>query len=51
MRPLWSRRLKRLVPELSYFDVSPAGHCPHHEAPAAINRVLVDWMAAAVRFA
>jgi len=27
-----------------YYAISPAGHCPHHEAPAAFNRVLVDWL-------
>lgn len=27
-------------------QVSPAGHCPHHEAPEAVYACLVDWMAA-----
>ena len=26
--------------------MSPAGHCPHHEAPEAVYACLADWMAA-----
>lgn len=26
-------------------ELSPAGHCPHHEAPAAVNDILGRWLA------
>lgn len=38
--PLWGQRLKRAVPSATYLEVSPAGHCPHHEAPCAVNRAI-----------
>ena len=27
-----------------YWEVSPAGHCPHHEAPEAFNALLLAWL-------
>ncbi|KAK9840633.1 hypothetical protein WJX81_005839 [Elliptochloris bilobata] len=45
--PLWGQRLRRLLPaDTAYYEVSPAGHCPHHEAPEAVYACLADWMAA-----
>jgi pimeloyl-ACP methyl ester carboxylesterase len=29
----------------TYIELSPCGHCPHHEAPEAFNKVLGDWLA------
>jgi pimeloyl-ACP methyl ester carboxylesterase len=49
VKPLWARRLKRLVPALTYFDLCPAGHCPHHEVPVAVNQLLCQWMDSEVR--
>ncbi|KAG2445634.1 hypothetical protein HXX76_000244 [Chlamydomonas incerta] len=46
VRPLWGQRLKRRLPEALYLELSPAGHCPHHETPAAVNRALRAWVAA-----
>ncbi|KXZ47460.1 hypothetical protein GPECTOR_35g898 [Gonium pectorale] len=46
VRPLWGQRLKRRLPAATYLELSPAGHCPHHEAPAAVNRALRAWVAA-----
>ncbi|GLC45073.1 hypothetical protein PLESTB_001465600 [Pleodorina starrii] len=46
VRPLWGQRLKRRLPAATYLELSPAGHCPHHEAPAAVNRALRAWIAA-----
>jgi len=43
--PWWAQRAARRVKGSGeYYAISPAGHCPHHEAPAAFNRVLVDWL-------
>lgn len=43
--PWWAERAARRVDRSGeYYAISPAGHCPHHEAPAAFNRVLVDWL-------
>jgi hypothetical protein len=44
--PLWGQRFKRAVPEAAYYELTPAGHCPHHEAPNATNKVILDWVAA-----
>ncbi|GAB0490168.1 hypothetical protein MMPV_001400 [Pyropia vietnamensis] len=44
--PAWGHRVKRRAPDTAYFELSPAGHCPHAEAPAAVNAVLRAWVAA-----
>jgi hypothetical protein len=44
--PIWGQRLKRLRPEATYLELAPAGHCPHHEAPTAINNIIQTWVAA-----
>lgn len=44
--PIWGQRLKRVLPQAQYLELSPAGHCPHHEAPAAINSIISTWLAA-----
>ncbi|EFJ51045.1 hypothetical protein VOLCADRAFT_79935 [Volvox carteri f. nagariensis] len=49
VRPLWGQRLKRRLPTATYLELSPAGHCPHHEAPAAVNKALRAWVAAQER--
>ncbi|KAG2483341.1 hypothetical protein HYH03_017789 [Edaphochlamys debaryana] len=46
VRPIWGQRLKRRLPAATYLELSPAGHCPHHETPAAVNRALRAWLAA-----
>ena len=33
-------------PDAAYVELSPAGHCPHHEAPEATNAVLATFAAA-----
>lgn len=42
--PMWGARIKRERPDATYFEVSPAGHCAHHEAPAAVNLLLAEWI-------
>jgi hypothetical protein len=41
--PLWGQRLKRAVPSSQYIEISPCGHCPHHECPEQVNDVLRLW--------
>lgn len=33
VRPVWGLQVKRRVPEAPYYEISPAGHCPHDEVP------------------
>lgn len=34
--PFWGQRTKHRNPEAVYYELSPAGHCPHHEAPEVL---------------
>lgn len=27
-------------------QISPAGHCPHHEAPTAVHEAMIGWLQA-----
>lgn len=42
--PLWGQRVKQLVPESVYYEISPAGHCPHHEVPEVVNFLVQGWI-------
>ena len=42
--PRWGRRLKRIVPDAAYYELSPAGHCPHHERPEAVNALIASFL-------
>lgn len=44
MKPIWGQRLKWVYENAQYYEVSPAGHCPHHEAPATVALVLCSWI-------
>ncbi|KAL5129631.1 Pheophytinase, chloroplastic [Glycine soja] len=44
VKPLWGLQVKRQVPEASYYQISPAGHCPHDEVPEVINFLLRGWI-------
>jgi pimeloyl-ACP methyl ester carboxylesterase len=33
VRPIWGIKVKKQVPEAPYYEISPAGHCPHDEVP------------------
>lgn len=47
MVPLWGQRLKRwLGDRAAYLELEPVGHCPHHEAPRAVNCALGMWLGA-----
>eukprot|EP01025_Chloroclados_australasicus_P046825 TRINITY_DN5177_c4_g1_i1.p1 TRINITY_DN5177_c4_g1~~TRINITY_DN5177_c4_g1_i1.p1 ORF type:complete len:479 (+),score=45.89 TRINITY_DN5177_c4_g1_i1:136-1437(+) len=42
--PLWGQRLKRLLPKADYYELTPCGHCPHHETPKSVNFVIQKWV-------
>ncbi len=46
MVPIWGQRLKRRLPTADYVELTPAGHCPHHEAPHAVNAMMRTWISA-----
>ncbi|KAK9125201.1 hypothetical protein Scep_014047 [Stephania cephalantha] len=35
---------KKQVPETLYYEISPAGHCPHDEVPEVVNYLLRGWI-------
>jgi len=41
--PYWGQRAKRVLPHAPYFELSPTGHCPHHESPLAVNSIMESW--------
>ncbi|KAJ6777592.1 PHEOPHYTINASE CHLOROPLASTIC [Salix koriyanagi] len=36
VKPFWGLQVKQQVPEAPYYEVSPAGHCPHDEVPEEV---------------
>ncbi|XP_066320881.1 pheophytinase, chloroplastic-like [Miscanthus floridulus] len=44
IRPFWGIKVKQQVPEAPYYEISPAGHCPHDEVPEVINYLLRGWL-------
>ncbi|CAJ1364924.1 unnamed protein product [Effrenium voratum] len=42
--PYWGARAYMTAPSADYFQVSPSGHCPHFESPAAVNAALLRWL-------
>ncbi|KAM6595114.1 hypothetical protein CsatA_002817 [Cannabis sativa] len=44
VRPVWGLEVKRQVPEAPYYEISPAGHCPHDEVPEVVNLLLRGWI-------
>jgi hypothetical protein len=43
--PSWGQKAKRQRPDARYIEISPAGHCPHHEAPETVNTLVGEWIA------
>ncbi|KAI3923457.1 hypothetical protein MKW92_028772 [Papaver armeniacum] len=41
--PIWGSQVKRKVPEAPYYQITPAGHCPHDEVPEVVNYLLRGW--------
>lgn len=44
VRPIWGLQVKKKVPKAPYYQISPAGHCPHDEVPEVINFLLRGWI-------
>jgi hypothetical protein len=42
--PFWGQQVKQHVPDAVYYELSPVGHCPHHEAPEVVNFLLRKWV-------
>lgn len=42
--PYWAQRAKRVRPSTCYIELSPAGHCPHHECPNTVNQLILKWL-------
>lgn len=37
VQPIWGFQVKKQVPEAPFYEISPAGHCPHDEVPEVIQ--------------
>ncbi|XP_044489505.1 pheophytinase, chloroplastic-like [Mangifera indica] len=44
VKPIWGLKVKRQLPEAPYYELSPAGHCPHDEVPEVVNYLLHGWI-------
>lgn len=40
--PIWGLQVKRKVPDAPYYEISPAGHCPHDEVPEVITTCIIS---------
>jgi pimeloyl-ACP methyl ester carboxylesterase len=41
---MWGQRVKQWLPHAHYYEISPCGHCPHHETSTAVNELLSGWV-------
>ncbi|KAA8520199.1 hypothetical protein F0562_014455 [Nyssa sinensis] len=44
VKPVWGLQVKKQLPEAPYYEISPAGHCPHDEVPEVMNYLLRGWI-------
>ncbi|XP_065866200.1 pheophytinase, chloroplastic isoform X1 [Euphorbia lathyris] len=44
VKPIWGLQVKQQVPEAPYYEISPAGHCPHDEVPEVVNFLLRGYI-------
>lgn len=44
VKPVWGVKVKQQLPEAPYYEISPAGHCPHDEVPEVVNYLLRGWI-------
>ena len=42
--PHWAQQIKKAQPAARYYQIAPAGHCPHHETPTAVNSMMKRWI-------
>ncbi|KAL2478336.1 Pheophytinase [Forsythia ovata] len=44
VRPIWGFQVKSQLQEAPFYEISPAGHCPHDEVPEVVNFLLRGWI-------
>ncbi|GAB4832483.1 hypothetical protein Ancab_006505 [Ancistrocladus abbreviatus] len=44
VKPVWGHQIKLQVANAPYYEISPAGHCPHDEVPEVVNYLLRGWI-------
>ncbi|KAH7570610.1 hypothetical protein JRO89_XS05G0144300 [Xanthoceras sorbifolium] len=44
VKPVWGLQVKKQMPEAPYYEISPAGHCPHDEVPEVVNYLIRGWI-------
>lgn len=43
--PYWAQRaIKGLRGRAAYLEIEGSGHCPHHESPLAVNKIITAWV-------
>jgi len=43
--PYWAQRaMSSLQGQAAYLEIDGSGHCPHHESPATVNKILTTWV-------
>ncbi|CAH8325149.1 unnamed protein product, partial [Eruca vesicaria subsp. sativa] len=42
--PIWGKKIKKEIPNAPYYEISPAGHCPHDEVPEVVNYLMRGWI-------
>ncbi|XP_010419985.1 PREDICTED: pheophytinase, chloroplastic [Camelina sativa] len=42
--PMWGKKIKKEIPNAPYYEISPAGHCPHDEVPEVVNYLMRGWI-------
>jgi pimeloyl-ACP methyl ester carboxylesterase len=47
--PMFGLRIKALVRSCAFYELSPCGHCPHAEVPAAANSIMISWLSAVMQ--
>lgn len=41
--PIFGMQVKRQMPDAPYYEISPAGHCPHDEVPEVNFLLIMNW--------
>lgn len=44
IKPYFAERIIKTKTDATYYQVSPSGHCPHHETPTAVNKAIKHWI-------
>ncbi|XP_051147290.1 pheophytinase, chloroplastic-like [Andrographis paniculata] len=42
--PIFGLQVKRQARDAPYYEISPAGHCPHDEVPEVVNFLVRGWI-------